>query len=101
MTDSQIPSANSTGVYRRQRNASFTRFGEEGLLVVPGEAMQIVLNDTASRVFELLGDGVGDVEALALRLAEEYESADAASLRSDVVEILEDLRRRGAVELAD
>ena len=91
--------ASEETIYHRHRDASFTRFGGEGLLVVPKSAMQIVLNDTGARVFELLGEGDSSAKSLAERLAREYESPDAGQVRREVLEVLEELRSQGAVEI--
>lgn len=101
-TNSSSPAspASEETIYHRHRDASFTRFGGEGLLVVPKSAMQIVLNDTGARVFELLEEGDASAQSLAERLIQEYESSDAARVRRDVLEVLEELRSQGAVEIA-
>jgi hypothetical protein len=87
----------ATAVFRKVPSASFTRFGEEGLLVVPKEALQLVLNGTGARVFELV-DGSRSVAAIAEVIAAEYTAGDEASVRHDVAEMLADLAQRKAIE---
>jgi hypothetical protein len=90
----------SKRIYRRARDVSFTRFGEEALVVVPRGSWQLVLSDTGARVLELL-DGKEDAGAIARVIADEYEGAAVETVLSDVVEVLEDLREKGAVELVE
>ena len=84
-------------VYRRNPDITLTRFGEEGLLVVPRAALQAVLNGTATRVLELV-DGRRSVTEIADLLAAEFEGPGRDELVRDVAEILVDLHGRGAVE---
>lgn len=93
--------ASEETIYHRHRDASFTRFGGEGLLVVPRSAMQIVLNDTGARVFEMLEEGDFSARSLAERLSQEYENSDSGQVRRDVLEVLEELRAQGAVEIVE
>lgn len=88
--------ATPKSIFRKNADISLTRFGEEGLLVVPRQALQAVLNGTAARVLELV-DGETDVAAIAAALAEEYDAGDIDSLQADVLEILADLEERGAI----
>ena len=87
-------------IYRKVRDVSFTRFGDEALLVVPKGSWQLVLSDTGARVLELL-DGKEDTGHIARTIAEEYEGATPEAVLDDVVEVLEDLREKGAVELLE
>ncbi|MDQ7006724.1 MAG: PqqD family protein [Acidobacteriota bacterium] len=87
--------------FRRRRNAAFTRFGDDGLLVVPESAMQIVLNDTGARLVEVLGEGPATIRQLARRLADEYDGASLEDVERDVMEVLTDLLREQAVETVD
>lgn len=93
-----VPAELAGRVYRRSPDMSFTRFGEEALVVVPRGAWQLVLSDTGARVLELL-DGTRTVQAIAETIAAEYEGATGEQVLEDVVAVLEDLRERGAVEL--
>ncbi|GAB4224417.1 MAG: hypothetical protein Kow0062_26160 [Acidobacteriota bacterium] len=98
-----VPETGSTAeglVYRRNPEITLTRFGDEGLLVVPRAALQAVLNGTATRVLELV-DGRRTVGEIADRLAEEYDGPSREDLVRDVGEILVDLHGRGAVEPAE
>jgi hypothetical protein len=87
-------------IYRRARDVSFTRFGDEALVVVPRGAWQLVLSDTGARVLELL-DGKEDAGTIASTIASEYEGAAPETVLGDVVEVLEELREKGAVELVE
>ena len=88
--------ASPESVFRKNTDISLTRFGEEGLLVVPRQALQAVLNGTAARVLELV-DGQRSAAEIAALIGEEYEAGDAGALLSDVLEILADLEQRGAL----
>ncbi len=83
-------------VYRAHPDISFTRFGDEGLLVVPRQAWQIVLNGVGARAFELL-DGRRSLGQIAELLADEYDVAPEQAL-ADVRELLADLAAKGAIE---
>ncbi|UCF66383.1 MAG: PqqD family protein [Acidobacteriota bacterium] len=84
-------------VYRRHRDVSFTRFGEEGLIVVPRESWQLVVNGVGARVFELL-DGVRTIAEIAAQVAEEYD-ASSREIINDVGELLVELSDRGAAQI--
>ncbi len=86
---------------RRQKNAAFTRFGDDGLLVVPDSAMQIVLNETGARLIEVLAEGPLTVRQLAQRLAGEYDGASVEDVQRDVMDLLGDLLGEQAVEIVD
>ncbi len=88
--------ATPESVFQKNADISLTRFGEEGLLVVPRQALQAVLNGTAARVLELV-DGERDAAAIATAIADEYETGDENAVQADVLEILEDLEERGAI----
>mgnify|MGYP001823206604 CR=1 FL=1 len=87
-------------VYRRHRDVAFTRFGDQGLIVVPGQSMNVVVNEIGLRVFELL-DGETALGGLADTVQDEYQGASRGQVVADVVEILEDLDEKGAVERVD
>jgi len=97
MTPPEVGPVDQALVYRRHPEITLTRFGEEGLLVVPRAALQAVLNGTATRVLELV-DGARTVGEIADALAAEYDGPSRDELLRDVAEILVDLRGRGAVE---
>jgi hypothetical protein len=88
-------------VYRRNADASYTQFGDEGLIVVPRQSMNVVVNATGLRVFELL-DGQRPVKELAGQVAEEFdEGPTREEIEADVSLLLEELASKGAVELVD
>ncbi|RMG45218.1 MAG: PqqD family protein [Acidobacteria bacterium] len=103
MTQPHSTSGDAAGVadrvYEAHPEASFTRLGDDGLVVVPRGAWNLVVNETAIRVLELL-DGRRTVGEIADIVAEEYEGADRDTILQDLVEVLEDLARRGAVRRA-
>jgi Coenzyme PQQ synthesis protein D (PqqD) len=84
-------------VYRRNPEATFSRFGDEMLVVVPRASWQIVLNGVGARVVELL-DGTKSIAEVASGLAAEYgKTGDEAQIIDDVREILAELREKSAV----
>lgn len=94
--------SSSTGVYaervfRKHPIASFTRFGDEGLLVVPRHNWNLVLNGAGARTFELL-DGTRSVRAVAAALHAEYDAPSVEAVEADVAELVHDLVGRGALE---
>jgi hypothetical protein len=85
-------------VYRRNPEVSFTRFGDEMLVVVPKLSWQLVLNGTGARVFELL-DGRASIAAIAGTIAGEFaDGPTAAEVVDDVRGVLTDLEEKGAVQ---
>lgn len=79
---------------RRHPDSAFRKIGEEGgLVVLPGTAEVKVLNPSGIVVFSML-DGTHDVDAIATRVAEEFE-IDLPAARVDVVSFLDELRRAG------
>ena len=79
---------------RRHPDTAFRQVGDEGgLVVLPGRAEVKVLNPVGIAVFSLL-DGTRDVDALAARVAEEFE-IDLPQAREDVVAFLTELQREG------
>ncbi len=97
MTTGEGAPAAGQAVWRRNPEITLTRFGEEGLLVVPRAALQAVLNASATRVLELV-DGRRSVAEIADLLAGEFDGPERDELIRDVTEILVDLHGRGAVE---
>jgi hypothetical protein len=95
----KAPSAEglSTRVYRRHATVSFTRFGDEGLLVVPKHSWNMVLNGAGARTFELF-DGERTVHSVAQLIFEEYDAPSLGEVEADVVEMVTDLSARGALE---
>ncbi len=91
--------AQSEEVFKRHPSVSFTRFGDEMLVVVPKLSWQLVLNGTGARVFELL-DGTRSVADIAGQIASEYEGATAEGVVGDVRDVLADLAEKGAVQPA-
>ncbi len=91
-------SPEASAIYRRCEGVSVSRFGSEGLVVVPKQAMQLVLNEIGARTMELV-DGRRSVEDIAREIAGEYADAPPAEeLLGDVREVLADLAQNGAVE---
>lgn len=86
----------SSRIYQRASNVSFTRFGEEMLVVVPKLSWQLVLNGPGARVFELL-DGKRSVAEVASVLSGEYHGARPEEIAADVHDIVADLESKGAV----
>ena len=99
--ESKSPPGTAEGVegrvYRRHKDAAFTRFGDQGLIVVPRQSMNVVVNEVGLRVFELL-DGATAIGRLADRVSEEYSGASRDEIVADVASILDDLDDKGAVE---
>lgn len=87
-------------VYARDPDVAFTRLGDEGLVVVPRGAWNLVVNETAIRVLELL-DGRRTLGEIADVVAEEYEGASRETILTDLREVLDDLAERGAVVRED
>jgi hypothetical protein len=79
---------------RRHPDTAFRKVGDEGgLVVLPGRAEVKVLNPVGITVFSLL-DGSRDVDALAARVAEEFD-IQTEQARKDVAEFLLELEREG------
>jgi len=86
-------------IYRRNRDISFQAYGEEGLLVIPRQALQVVLNGTSLRVLQLV-DGKRSSAEIAGVLSSEYEQVPPLSgLVADVNSVLIELFDLGAIEL--
>lgn len=97
MTTKQ-PALSLSTICERHPTISFTEFGGQGLLVVPHTAGQIVLSGSALRVLELI-DGKRSIAKIAEQLGQEYEG-EAETHERDVLEVLEDLVAREAVQIA-
>jgi len=79
---------------RRHPDTAFRKVGDEGgLVVLPGRAEVKVLNPVGIAVFSLL-DGSRDVDALAAKVAEEFD-IETDQARADVAEFLDELQRDG------
>lgn len=87
-------------VLRRHPTVSFTRFGDEGLLVVPKRSWNMVLNGSGARAFELV-DGVRTLNLIAETIHREYDAPTVAQVEADVAELFRDLLDRGALERVD
>ena len=79
---------------RRNPDTAFRKIGESGgMVVLPTRSEVKVLNPVGIVVFSLL-DGTRDIDALAARVAEEFDiTVDQA--KRDVLEFLRDLQRDG------
>ncbi len=97
MTDPLPTQDAATLVYSRRRDISFQDFGGEGLLVVPRQSLQIVLNGTSLRLLQLV-DGRRSVAELAAAFAEEYDAPAADVLAADIAAALAELEQHGAIE---
>ncbi|MFN7966115.1 MAG: PqqD family protein [Acidobacteriota bacterium] len=95
----RAPSAEAlaTRVFRRNPTVSFTRFGEEGLLVVPKASWNMVLNGAGARAFELI-DGVRTIGSVAQAIFEEFDAPSLGEVEADLAELVADLCGRGALE---
>ena len=90
MTDTELPPT----LPRRNPDTSFRKIGESGgMVVLPTRSEVKVLNPVGIVVFSLL-DGTRDIDALAARVAEEFDIA-VEQARRDVLEFLRDLQRDG------
>lgn len=81
--------------WRRDPAVPFQRLEEDTIVVDPRTREVHLLNDTAGRIWELLGAKT-TVEELASSLGDEYD-APPEELREAVVVLLEDLRGKGLV----
>ncbi len=91
--------ASTERIYRRHRDISFQDYGGEGLLVIPRQALQVVLNGTSLRVLQLV-DGKRSAAEIASILSAEYEQVPVLEeLVGDVRGALTELTELGAVEL--
>jgi hypothetical protein len=87
---------NFTTTPRRHPDAVYKLVDGEALIVVPGStAEHLVLNETGARVWELL-DGENDLDSIRSTLTAEFEVDDTEAGR-DLLEILEDLHKHGAL----
>ena len=81
---------------RRHHTAGFRVFEGEATIVLPDGSYIKVLNETGSRIWELL-DGSRGVKEIASVIAGEYEIPPEAAER-DVREFLEELERHRMLE---
>lgn len=86
----------SARVLRRAKSVSFTRFGDEGLVVVPSTSYNLVLNGVAMRAFELI-DGTRSLAQIAELIREEYETPPTAEVMDDLARLIEHLVDRQAL----
>lgn len=84
-------------VYRSHRDVSFTNFDPETLVVVPRDAWQMVLNESGGKVLALI-DGKRTVREIAQELGRSYPDQGADELTRDVLELIDDLLGKGAIE---
>lgn len=85
-------------IYRRHRDISFQDYGGEGLLVIPGQALQVVLNGTSLRVLQLT-DGKRSAADIASCLAAEFDQVPGLEeIADDVRSALGELAKLGAIE---
>ena len=84
-------------IYARRRDISFQDFGGDGLLVVPRQSLQIVLNGTSLRLLQLV-DGRRTVSDIAAAFAEEYDAPPTETLDADLLAALVELEQHGAIE---
>jgi PqqD family protein of HPr-rel-A system len=83
-----------TPSWRRDAALPFQRMDEETIVVDPKSREVHLLNETAARIWELLGTA-SSVDDLVATLAEEYEGASPEDLRREVQAFLDDLGSKG------
>lgn len=71
--------------------------GEAMVLVQQPEVVTIVLNQVATRVWELL-DGSRDLKEIALLIGDEFDVSQA-TVEADVREVVEDMGRKGMLDM--
>jgi coenzyme PQQ synthesis protein D (PqqD) len=86
----KLPRAKSTVVFKE--------LSEGALLFSTEEEVYLGLNDVGRRIWSLLPPACNTLEDLVAQLAREYPDAPPDIIRSDVLELLEDLERNGLLE---
>jgi hypothetical protein len=94
--ESRNASFASARVLRRGKSVSFTRFGDEGLVVVPATSYNLVLNGVAMRAFELI-DGSRSLAQIAELIQQEYDTPPPAEVLEDLGKLIEHLIERQAL----
>lgn len=87
-----LPLPNSTVV--------FQRLDEGAVLFSPESELYFGLNDVGAKVWQLLPPVLTSLDALCAAVSREYPDVDAAVIRQDVEELLEQLLREGLVVAA-
>lgn len=82
-------------VYRLGDEVSFEPIGEGAVILLLGSGQLYSCNDTSLSFLKNL-DGVRNVEAVAHRMADEFE-IDAATLADDLPELIADLVAEGII----
>jgi hypothetical protein len=86
----KLPRAKSTVIFKE--------LAEGALLFSTHEEVYLGLNEVGRRVWSLLPPVCQTLDDLVSRLAQEYPDAPADVIRTDVLELLEDLERNGLLE---
>lgn len=83
---------------RARRSVVFKELSEGALLFSTEDEVYLGLNDVGRRIWSLLPPACNTLEDLVAQLAQEYPDASPDVIRSDVLELLEDLERNGLLE---
>ena len=92
MTNAHKPTS-----WRRELALPFQRMDEETIVVDPRSREVHLFNETAARIWELLGTA-SSTDELVAALSEEYEGAPDEELRREVETFLSDLGSKGLLE---
>lgn len=75
----------------------FQKLGDGAVLFSPSTEIYFGLNEVGARIWELLPPASSSIGGLCAVLATEYPDVPAETLRTDVLELLEDLAREKLV----
>ncbi len=75
----------------------FQRIEDGAVLFAPATEVYFGLNEVGARVWQLLPPTSGNIDQLCATLGHEYPDVDAATIRQDVLELLERLTAEGLV----
>ena len=83
---------------RAKASVVFKELSEGALLFSTEEEVYLGLNDVGRRIWSLLPPACETLEELVAQLVREYPDAPPDVIRSDVLELLEDLHRNQLLE---
>ncbi len=75
----------------------FQRIEDGAVLFAPATEVYFGLNEVGARVWQLLPPATGNLDDLCATLGKEYPDVDAATIRQDVLELLDQLTAEGLV----
>lgn len=80
---------------KKNPDVIFRRVSEGAVLLSTKDEVYFGLNEVGARIWELMTPSLPSVDELCAALSKEYEDIDAETIRTDTVDLIEELTQSG------